>query len=60
MNTAASLLDPLPGRVLTDPATPPIVIVGSGPAGMRVAAGLAQVLPDVPRLVYGDEPCGTV
>jgi nitrite reductase (NADH) large subunit len=35
----------------------PIVIVGSGPAGMRVAAGLAQLMPAVPRLVYGDEPC---
>jgi len=35
----------------------PIVIVGNGPAGMRVAAGLAQLLPAVPRLVYGDEPC---
>ena len=57
MNTAASLLDPLPDRALTDPATPPIVIVGSGPAGMRVAAGLAQALPAVSRLVYGDEPC---
>jgi nitrite reductase (NADH) large subunit len=57
MNTAASLLDPLSERPLADPATAPIVIVGSGPAGMRVAAGLAQGLPAVPRLVYGDEPC---
>jgi nitrite reductase (NADH) large subunit len=57
MNTAASLLDPLSERPLADPATAPIVIVGSGPAGMRVAAGLAQGQPAVPRLVYGDEPC---
>jgi nitrite reductase (NADH) large subunit len=34
-----------------------IVIVGSGPAGMRVAAGLSKRLPGLPRLVYGDEPC---
>lgn len=40
-----------------EPARPPIVIVGSGPAGMRVAAALAHSLPDAPRLVYGDEPC---
>jgi nitrite reductase (NADH) large subunit len=46
-----------PEYPLADPATPPIVIVGSGPAGMRVAAGLAQMLPSAPRLVYGDEPC---
>ena len=57
MNTAESLPDPPPEPALTDPARHPIVIVGSGPAGMRVAAGLAQVLPAVPRLVYGDEPC---
>lgn len=38
-------------------STPPIVIVGSGPAGMHVAAALARSLPGTARLVYGDEPC---
>ncbi len=46
-----------PQYPLVDAATPPIVIVGSGPVGMRVAAGLARTLPAGPRLVYGDEPC---
>ena len=55
MNTAESLTRPLPEPSLATAA--PVVIVGSGPAGMRVAAGLAQLLPQVPRLVYGDEPC---
>jgi nitrite reductase (NADH) large subunit len=40
-----------------DPAAAPIVIVGSGPAGMALAAGLAKRLPAAPRLIYGDEPC---
>ncbi len=57
MNTAESLHSPPPASPRADPAAPPIVIVGSGPAGMRVAAGLAQLLPQVPRLVYGDEAC---
>ena len=57
MNTAEAPLDPLPEYPLADPALAPIVIVGSGPAGMRVAAGLAQVMPTAPRMVYGDEPC---
>ncbi len=57
MNAAESLQSPLVASPLADPAAPPIVIVGSGPAGMRVAAGLTQLLPNVPRLVYGDEPC---
>lgn len=47
----------LPEYPLADPATPPIVIVGSGPAGMQVAAALARGLPATPRLLYGDEPC---
>jgi nitrite reductase (NADH) large subunit len=47
----------LPDYPLADPAIAPIVIVGSGPAGMRLAAGLAHALPGAPRLVYGDEPC---
>src|SRR5579862_2477484 len=57
MNAAESLPTDPPERARADPARPPIVIVGSGPAGMRVAAGLAQLMPDAPRLVYGDEPC---
>jgi nitrite reductase (NADH) large subunit len=53
----SSLAAALPAYPLAEPATPPIVIVGSGPVGMRVAAGLARSMPAVPRLVYGDEPC---
>ncbi len=56
-NPESSLADALPEYPLLDPASAPIVIVGSGPAGMRVAAALAQVLPAAPRLVYGEEPC---
>ncbi len=55
--TEASSAALQPQFPLVDPATPPIVIVGSGPVGMRVAAGLARTLPDVPRLVYGEEAC---
>ena len=47
----------LPEYPLAAAATPPIVIVGSGPAGMHVAGALARCLPGTPRLVYGDEPC---
>jgi nitrite reductase (NADH) large subunit len=47
----------LPEFPLADPALAPIVIVGSGPAGMQVATALARSLPATPRLVYGDEPC---
>jgi len=57
MMTAETLSATASGVPLAPPALPPIVIVGSGPSGMRVAAGLAQLLPAVPRLVYGDEPC---
>jgi nitrite reductase (NADH) large subunit len=57
MNTAEAPLAALPEHLFADPALAPIVIVGAGPAGMRVAAGLAQVMPTAPRLVYGDEPC---
>jgi nitrite reductase (NADH) large subunit len=46
----------LPAYPLAQPAPAPIVIVGSGPAGMQVAASLARCLPATPRLVYGDEP----
>ena len=52
----SSLHDPLACPPAA-PARAPIVIVGSGPAGMRAAAALAQSLPDAPRLVYGEEPC---
>jgi nitrite reductase (NADH) large subunit len=47
----------MPEYPYADPAAPPIVIVGNGPAGMQVAAGLARSLPAVPRLVYGAEVC---
>ena len=42
---------------VSNPAPPPIIIVGSGPAGMHAAAALARHLPHTPRVVYGDEPC---
>jgi nitrite reductase (NADH) large subunit len=53
----SSLEAALPGYPVADAAAAPIVIVGSGPAGMRAAAALAQSLPAAPRLVYGEEPC---
>ena len=34
----------------------PIVIVGAGPVGVRMAVELAQTLATAPVLVYGDEP----
>ncbi|MEJ0005079.1 MAG: FAD-dependent oxidoreductase [Steroidobacteraceae bacterium] len=55
--TESAALVAASGISLADPALAPIVIVGSGPAGMRAAAQLAQFLPAAPRLVYGDEPC---
>lgn len=35
---------------------PPIVIVGAGPVGMRVQRLLHERRPDLPIVVYGDEP----
>ena len=35
---------------------PPVVIVGNGPVGRRVAAELRHHQPDLPVLVFGDEP----
>ncbi len=34
----------------------PVVIVGAGPVGVRAAVELRQALPDVPVVIYGDEP----
>lgn len=34
----------------------PIVVIGNGPVGMRVAEELQQRLPRTPLLVFGDEP----
>lgn len=57
MNSTESSLALASPDPVADTATPPIVIVGSGPAGMRVAEALARTLPATPRLIYGDEPC---
>ncbi len=49
-NSGVILAEPsCPTTRPADRRTPPIVIVGSGPAGMRVAAALAQLLPAAPR-----------
>ena len=34
----------------------PVVVVGNGPVGMRVAQELLERLPDTPVVIYGDEP----
>ncbi len=39
---------------LTDPETP-VVIVGNGPAGIRVAEELMARMPETPLVIYGDE-----
>ncbi len=57
MNSLESLPAASPEYRAADATAAPIVIVGSGPAGMRVAAALAQLLPAAPRLVYGEETC---
>ncbi len=35
----------------------PLIIAGSGPAGVRAAAEITRLLPQVPCLLYGAEPC---
>ncbi|MFK7893230.1 MAG: FAD-dependent oxidoreductase [Granulosicoccus sp.] len=35
----------------------PVIVVGNGPVGMRFAAELLQERPDVPVVIYGEEPC---
>lgn len=35
---------------------PPVVIVGAGPVGMRIARELARRAPSAPIVIYGDEP----
>jgi nitrite reductase (NADH) large subunit len=54
---------PVPKRTATLPAdaTPasisqPVVVIGNGPVGMRVAADLLHKRADIPVLVYGEEP----
>lgn len=42
--------------LISPPADAPVVIVGNGPAGMRVAEELMARLPDTPLVIYGDEP----
>ena len=34
-----------------------LIIAGSGPVGMRAAAEIARRLPQLPCLLYGEEPC---
>jgi nitrite reductase (NADH) large subunit len=50
MPALAHAIQPLPE------AAEPIVIVGTGPAGVRVAQELARIAPAVPVVVYGNEP----
>ncbi len=38
------------------PATPPIVVIGTGPVGIRFVEELLQRNPDVPIVIYGNEP----
>jgi nitrite reductase (NADH) large subunit len=55
MNSAAQPLqhaaEPEP-----DTAQRPVVIVGNGPVGMRVASELLERLPGQPVVIFGDEP----
>jgi nitrite reductase (NADH) large subunit len=51
----AALREQAPVPVAT-PAAAPVVIVGSGPAGMRAAAELLRRDPAMPIVIYGDEP----
>jgi nitrite reductase (NADH) large subunit len=57
MFSAVPQLAAVPDPPLAGAPAAPIVIVGSGPAGMQAAAALAGVMPAAPRLVYGAEPC---
>lgn len=53
MSQPLPILNPLPEH-----AGPlPVVIVGNGPVGIRVAEELLNRLPDVPLVIYGDEQC---
>ncbi|MBX2882775.1 MAG: FAD-dependent oxidoreductase [Granulosicoccus sp.] len=35
----------------------PVVVVGNGPVGMRFVAELLRKRPDLPAIIYGEEPC---
>ena len=50
MPALARAMQPLPE------AAEPIVVVGTGPVGVRVAQELARLAPRVPVVVYGNEP----
>lgn len=39
-----------------DPAGPPVVIVGAGPVGVHSARLLRSAAPEIPVVLYGDEP----
>lgn len=63
MEQTAQKLEDLPeaGQVVApeppaELAEPPVVIVGNGPVGMRVARELAERAPRTPVVIYGDEP----
>jgi nitrite reductase (NADH) large subunit len=50
MFAAARKIDPVPT------ADAPVVVVGTGPVGMRVAQEIARLAPGRPLVVYGNEP----
>lgn len=39
-----------------DPADPPVVIVGAGPVGVHYARLLRAAAPEIPVVLYGNEP----
>lgn len=42
-------------KELLDTEDDPFIIVGNGPAGIRIASELAERLPDTPVVIFGDE-----
>ncbi|WP_373510529.1 FAD-dependent oxidoreductase [Thiocapsa sp.] len=56
MQQKAESLADVQGLGAPEPSEKPVVVVGNGPVGMRVAQELLERLPDTPVVIYGDEP----
>lgn len=50
MSAVARVAQPLPE------SAEPVVVVGTGPVGVRVAQELARIAPQLPVIAYGNEP----
>jgi len=56
MQQTAEVLADVPGLGAPERSEKPVVVVGNGPVGVRVAQELLERIPDTPVVIYGDEP----